>query len=174
MPYDVDDNESFFGRDRDIRLSRERLEAEGVLAVLGPSGSGKSSLVRAGIVAALRREGQHCDVLAPGRHPVGALPPPRTSGKPRPLVVDQAEDSSPCARTRANGNGSSSCSPTTPRSRPWSWFCVPTGWETSPPSRPWPSSSNAVCTCSPRCHPRTCAPPSKDPPAKPASSSSPG
>ncbi len=91
-PYDVDDNEGFFGRDRDIRLSRERLEAEGVLAVLGPSGSGKSSLVRAGIVAALRREGQHCDVLTPGRHPVGALPPPRTSGKPRPLVVDQAEE----------------------------------------------------------------------------------
>ena len=92
MPYDVDDNEGFFGRDRDIRLCRERLEAEGVLAVLGPSGSGKSSLVRAGIVAALRRDGQHCDVLTPGRHPVGALPPPRTSGKPRPLVVDQAEE----------------------------------------------------------------------------------
>jgi DNA-binding SARP family transcriptional activator/WD40 repeat protein len=92
MPYDVDDNEGFFGRDRDIRLSRERLEAEGVLAVLGPSGSGKSSLVRAGIVAALLREGQHCDLLTPGRHPVGALPAPRTSGKPRPLVVDQAEE----------------------------------------------------------------------------------
>ena len=92
MPYDVDDNEGFFGRDRDIRLSRERLEAEGVLAVLGPSGSGKSSLVRAGIVAALRREGQHCDVITPGRHPVGSLPPPRISGKPRPLVLDQAEE----------------------------------------------------------------------------------
>jgi DNA-binding SARP family transcriptional activator len=92
MSYDVDDAEGFFGRDRDIRLSRERLEAEGVVAVLGPSGSGKSSLVRAGIVAALRREGQHCDVLTPGRHPVGALPPLRTSGKRRPLVVDQAEE----------------------------------------------------------------------------------
>ena len=92
MPYDVDDNEGFFGRDRDIRLSRERLETEGVLAVLGPSGSGKSSLVRAGIVAALRREGQHCDVITPGRRPVGALPSPRNSGKPRPLVVDQAEE----------------------------------------------------------------------------------
>ena len=92
MAYDVDDNEGFFGRDRDIRLSHERLEAQGVLAVLGPSGSGKSSLVRAGIVATLAREGQHCDVLTPGRNPVGALPPPRTSGKPRPLVVDQAEE----------------------------------------------------------------------------------
>ena len=169
MPYDVDDDEGFFGRDRDIRLSRARLEAEGVLAVLGPSGSGKSSLVRAGIVAALRREGQHCDVITPGRHPVGALPPPRTSGKPRPLVVDQAEElSSPCARTRPNGKRSSSCSPTTRKGRPWSWCCVPTGWETSPHTRRWPSWSNAVCTCSPRCHQKTCAPPSKDPPAKPA------
>ncbi len=92
MPYDVDDNEGFFGRDRDIRLSHQRLEAQGVLAVLGPSGSGKSSLVRAGIVAALRSQGQHCDVVTPGRHPVGALPSPRTGGKPRPLVVDQAEE----------------------------------------------------------------------------------
>ena len=57
MPYDVDDTEGFFGRDRDIRLCRERLEAEGVLAVLGPSGCGKSSLVRAGIVAALAARG---------------------------------------------------------------------------------------------------------------------
>jgi WD40 repeat protein/DNA-binding SARP family transcriptional activator len=92
MPYDIDDVESFFGRDRDIRLARERLEDQGVLAVVGPSGSGKSSLVRAGIVAALAREGQHCDVFTPGRNPVGALPPPRTSGKPRPMVVDQAEE----------------------------------------------------------------------------------
>ena len=92
MPYDVDDTEAFFGRDRDIRACTERLEAEGVLAVVGPSGSGKSSLVRAGLVAALRREGRHSDVITPGRHPVGALPPPKPTGKRRLLVVDQAEE----------------------------------------------------------------------------------
>ncbi len=92
MPYDVDDTESFFGRDRDIRACLERLEHEGVLAVLGPSGSGKSSLVRAGIVATLARTGRHSDVITPGRHPVGALPPPKPTGKPRLLVVDQAEE----------------------------------------------------------------------------------
>ena len=69
MPYDVDDDEAFFGRDRDIGLCRARLDADGVLAVLGPSGCGKSSLVRAGLVAVLRREGHHCDVITPGRHP---------------------------------------------------------------------------------------------------------
>ncbi len=92
MPYDVDDTEAFFGRDRDIRACTERLEVEGVLAVLGPSGSGKSSLVRAGLVATLARTGRHSDVITPGRHPVGALPPPRPTGKPRLLVVDQAEE----------------------------------------------------------------------------------
>ena len=91
-PYDVEDTESFFGRDRDIRACLARLEHESVLAVLGPSGSGKSSLVRAGLVASLARTGRHCDVITPGRHPVGALPPPRPSGKPRLLVVDQAEE----------------------------------------------------------------------------------
>jgi DNA-binding SARP family transcriptional activator/WD40 repeat protein len=91
-PYDVDDTESFFGRDRDVRACLDRLEDEGVLAVLGPSGSGKSSLVRAGLVATLARAGQHCDVITPGRHPVGALPPPKPTGTPRLLVVDQAEE----------------------------------------------------------------------------------
>jgi WD40 repeat protein/DNA-binding SARP family transcriptional activator len=90
--YDVEDDEAFFGRNRDIRLCRARLDTAGVLAVLGPSGCGKSSLVRAGLVAVLRREGLHCDVITPGRHPLGSLPPARTRGKPRPLVVDQAEE----------------------------------------------------------------------------------
>ena len=48
--------------------------------------------MRAGIVATLARTGRHSDVITPGRHPVGALPPPKPTGKPRLLVVDQAEE----------------------------------------------------------------------------------
>src|SRR5918994_233293 len=92
MPYDVDDEESFFGRDRDVSAALARLDAQGVLVVIGPSGSGKSSLVRAGVAAALRRRGEHADVITPGPHPVGSLPPPRPGGVPRVLVVDQAEE----------------------------------------------------------------------------------
>ncbi|MEO5664568.1 MAG: BTAD domain-containing putative transcriptional regulator [Nocardioides sp.] len=92
MPYDVDDEESFFGRDRDVEAALARLDREGVLVVIGPSGSGKSSLVRAGIVAALRHRGHHADVITPGARPVGSLPPPRPGGAPRVLVVDQAEE----------------------------------------------------------------------------------
>ena len=44
----------FFGRDRDIQRLLERLKHGRFLAVLGASGSGKSSLVRAGLIPALR------------------------------------------------------------------------------------------------------------------------
>ena len=45
----------------------------GVLAVVGPSGSGKSSLVRAGVAAALRRNGRRVVVITPGAQPMDAL-----------------------------------------------------------------------------------------------------
>jgi WD40 repeat protein/DNA-binding SARP family transcriptional activator len=92
MPYDVGDEESFFGRDREVAAALERLDAEGVLVVIGPSGSGKSSLVRAGVVAALRRRGGHADVITPGPRPMSSLPPSRPTGGARVLVVDQAEE----------------------------------------------------------------------------------
>ena len=56
-----DDAGVFFGRDREIRDLVGRLNpsaparAHRFVAVIGPSGSGKSSLVRAGLLPALRR-----------------------------------------------------------------------------------------------------------------------
>lgn len=56
-----DDGGVFFGRDREIRDLVGRLNpsaparAHRFVAVIGPSGSGKSSLVRAGLLPALRR-----------------------------------------------------------------------------------------------------------------------
>lgn len=50
------DAEFFFGRDGDIQRLVEKLKATRFLAVIGPSGVGKSSLVRAGLLPALRRE----------------------------------------------------------------------------------------------------------------------
>jgi energy-coupling factor transporter ATP-binding protein EcfA2 len=68
-----------------------RLDQADVLAVVGPSGSGKSSLARAGVAAALERDGRVVHVVTPGTHPMSAL-----SGLPtRPgtvLVVDQCEE----------------------------------------------------------------------------------
>lgn len=45
----------FFGRDADTKELLSRLSREPVLAVVGNSGSGKSSLIRAGLIPALKR-----------------------------------------------------------------------------------------------------------------------
>lgn len=62
-PFDVDDSAEFFGRDRELAAAELLLRREGVLLIVGPSGSGKSSLARAGVAAALRREGTRVFVL---------------------------------------------------------------------------------------------------------------
>ena len=46
--------EYFFGRDPDVQRLLEKLKSARFLAVLGSSGSGKSSLVRAGLVPSIR------------------------------------------------------------------------------------------------------------------------
>ncbi|HWN68481.1 MAG TPA: protein kinase, partial [Haliangium sp.] len=65
----------FFGRDREIAAAVARLRSQPLVAVVGPSGAGKSSLVRAGIVPALKRSGEGWDalILRPGRHPLSSL-----------------------------------------------------------------------------------------------------
>ena len=55
QPFGEEQAPFFFGRDADVQRLLEKLKGSRFLAVLGPSGSGKSSLVRAGLVPALRR-----------------------------------------------------------------------------------------------------------------------
>jgi WD40 repeat protein/transcriptional regulator with XRE-family HTH domain len=80
--YDETDAELFFGRERLTALLLERLinqlDAElRFLAIVGASGSGKSSLVRAGLIPALRWQqpssGWPVYVLTPTAHPQKAL-----------------------------------------------------------------------------------------------------
>jgi WD40 repeat protein len=80
--FDEADHVRFFGRQRLLEKLIGRLEREGrrLLAVLGPSGSGKSSLVRAGLVPALRAgalpggEGwRFLPPMVPGTDPLAAL-----------------------------------------------------------------------------------------------------
>lgn len=65
------DQALFFGREAQVADCVRRLATERLLAVLGPSGSGKSSLVRAGLISALK---------------AGALPGSAAWGYPPPLV----------------------------------------------------------------------------------------
>ncbi|HWN66563.1 MAG TPA: serine/threonine-protein kinase [Haliangium sp.] len=65
----------FFGRDRDVVHIVNELHSRPLVAVVGPSGTGKSSLVRAGVIPALKRSGEGWDahVVRPGRDPLAAL-----------------------------------------------------------------------------------------------------
>ncbi len=65
----------FFGRDDDIEAAIGKLRHHQLVAIAGPSGVGKSSFVRAGIIPALKRAGRQLEafVIRPGRHPLVAL-----------------------------------------------------------------------------------------------------
>src|SRR6185369_4128928 len=65
----------FFGRSREVAAMVMRIQDGPLTAVVGPSGVGKSSFVRAGVVPALRLSGQSWQVLVarPGRSPLLAL-----------------------------------------------------------------------------------------------------
>ena len=75
------DASDFFGRDRLAAVLLERLGGPGgrLLVVVGPSGSGKSSVVRAGLIPAVRRGGLpgsedwYIAGMIPGRHPFEEL-----------------------------------------------------------------------------------------------------
>jgi hypothetical protein len=54
LPFDEEDAALFFGRDREIREIAARLEHRRLLAITGVSGSGKSSLIRAGVIPMLK------------------------------------------------------------------------------------------------------------------------
>jgi WD40 repeat protein/DNA-binding SARP family transcriptional activator len=92
VPYDIADSEGFFGREREVDACLARLIAVGVLMVVGPSGSGKSSLVRAGVAASLQHGGRRVTVITPGARPMDALAGLPTSGPAPVLVVDQCEE----------------------------------------------------------------------------------
>jgi len=56
-PFRENEAHLFFGREKHIKQLREQLAKKRFLAVVGTSGSGKSSLVRAGLLASLRSDG---------------------------------------------------------------------------------------------------------------------
>ena len=77
--FDEEHAEFYFGREADVALIVEKLKASRFLGVVGPSGSGKSSLLSAGLLPALRRGALDASdawtlrVFTPGPRPLTAL-----------------------------------------------------------------------------------------------------
>ncbi|NCD20254.1 MAG: helix-turn-helix domain-containing protein, partial [Actinobacteria bacterium] len=92
--FQAEDAPWFFGREElTARLvARVREPRDVPIVVVGPSGVGKSSLLRAGLIPALADGGAPVPpvtLLTPGAHPQAALD---AAGEARAVVVDQAEE----------------------------------------------------------------------------------
>ena len=89
--FEPEDSDLFFGREELVSGLVARIEDSAFLAAVGPSGSGKSSLVRAGVVPDLERREPaiHTAMLEPGEHPLAKLAGIESADL---VVVDQFEE----------------------------------------------------------------------------------
>jgi class 3 adenylate cyclase/WD40 repeat protein/tRNA A-37 threonylcarbamoyl transferase component Bud32 len=92
LAFQPEDRHFFFGREEVVAELIARVAPARLLAVVGASGSGKSSVLRAGLIAAVRAAEIHgirtARLLTPG-----ARPDPHLAGDPTELiVVDQFEE----------------------------------------------------------------------------------
>jgi tetratricopeptide (TPR) repeat protein len=97
-PFEADEDHLFFGREREIDELLRRLRTARFLSVVGTSGSGKSSLIRSGLIPALYSgamvkagSGWRIATLRPGEDPIGhlaaALSPPGMLGTADPELA---------------------------------------------------------------------------------------
>jgi DNA-binding SARP family transcriptional activator/WD40 repeat protein/energy-coupling factor transporter ATP-binding protein EcfA2 len=67
------DAADFFGREHIVEQLHERIARSRFVALVGPSGSGKSSIVRAGLIPRVRAAGSYVTVMVPGARPFDEL-----------------------------------------------------------------------------------------------------
>ncbi|MFI6463675.1 hypothetical protein [Streptomyces sp. NPDC050538] len=93
--FQPEDADRFFGRERLTDEVLAHVRERRFLAVFGPSGSGKSSLLRAGLVARARAAEWPAMLLTPGPHPVEELAvrlSAMTGEAPGPLLTELREN----------------------------------------------------------------------------------
>ena len=90
------DASDFFGRDQLNQAVLDRVDSQaGFAAVVGPSGSGKSSIVRAGVIPRLRRRpGRFVLTMVPGANPFAEVESAllRIAVNPPAVFIDQLVD----------------------------------------------------------------------------------
>lgn len=93
-PFHLEDREFFFGREALTRRLVDRLKAERFLAVLGASGSGKSSLVLAGLIPALLEQDLTLvwRSINPGADPLRVLDNVLATADVSLVIIDQFEE----------------------------------------------------------------------------------
>jgi len=113
-PYEEDDKAAFHGREAEIEEALAHLRLNPWLFVVGASGSGKSSLIRAGLIPRLRQLHYEPTIMRPGSAPLTSLSNARIaltsgtdSGKRPLLFIDQLEEV-----FTATGDGTDSVSQT--------------------------------------------------------------
>ena len=75
-PFQVSDAPHYFGREADVDAVVAALETNPAAVIVGPSGTGKTSVAQAGVAGKLLAKGSEWALLGnlvPGRDPVGAL-----------------------------------------------------------------------------------------------------
>ena len=93
MAFRAEDGDLFFGREDAVASILDGILDGGFMALVGASGSGKSSLVRAGLVPAYSRACKgSVVVLTPGSDPAAQLMRSLSGRPPSLLIVDQFEE----------------------------------------------------------------------------------
>lgn len=94
--FEASDAHRFFGREKTVADLMNRVGGQRFVAVFGASGAGKSSILRAGLVAAWTAQGRPSALVTPGARPErayeAALASLGTGDTGRLLVVDQFEE----------------------------------------------------------------------------------
>ncbi|WP_192809912.1 nSTAND1 domain-containing NTPase [Actinomadura rudentiformis] len=91
QPLGADEADLFFGRDQLLEELLKAVQRSPLTVLLGASGSGKSSLLGAGLLPKLTAGGTAAVLLSPGAHPLARLRD-LDSDAPTVVVIDQFEE----------------------------------------------------------------------------------
>lgn len=87
--YEPKDAQLFFGRKNAILELEKKCQNLPLCVVIGASGTGKSSLVKAGIIPKLQKDNKKVKIIRPTQNPLSVLP---VSSEFDILVIDQLEE----------------------------------------------------------------------------------